>query len=295
MSFFISVLAAAIAFSAYIAIGTVGFSLQFATTNVLNLAFGYIMVLASYVTLTVMNQGIGIWPAAIVGVLAAGAASYLLGRVLLIPAVRRQMSPRATIMLTLGVTLVADGLIAILWSPEPESFGLPATAFVHAGSFTLSTPDFVAIVAAVVLLLATFGLLQLTPLGRAMRAIASNRELAVTSGIPVERVTALSWVISGMLAGVAGILLAAEADTFSAATGFNTTVIIAAAAFLGGIGQMGGAVLGAITVGFVSQFASAYSNPAYVEVYAFGLLVIVLLFRPRGIISELAGQREVAA
>jgi branched-subunit amino acid ABC-type transport system permease component len=295
MSLFLSALATALAFSAYTAVGSLGFSLQYATTNVLNLAYGDLMIIAGYITYTVHTAGANIFVAAVVGVAATCVASYVLSRWLLIPALRRGMSQTAMIMLTLGVSIVVEAVINMIWGANSESFGLPADPFLRAGSFSWTSEDFASVVCAVVLLAGTYVLLERTSLGRQMRAIASNKELATTCGIAADRITTASWVISGLLCGIAGVLLSAETVSFNAVTGFTFTVVIVAAAFVGGIGQMGGAVIGALVVGFVSQFAAAYSNPAYVDVFAFGLLAVVLLVRPRGIISDVASLRELVA
>jgi len=295
VNLFVSALAAALAFSAYTAVGSLGFSLQYATTNVLNLAYGDLMIVAGYVTYTVHNAGANIFIAAAAGVAATCVASYALSRWLLIPALRRGMSQTAMILLTLGLSIMIEAVINMIWGANSESFGLPAEPFLRAGSFSWTSEDFASVVCAIVLLAATYVLLEMTSLGRQMRAIASNKELATTCGVAADRVTTASWVISGLLCGIAGVLLSAETVSFNAVTGFTFTVVIVAAAFVGGIGQMGGAVIGALVVGFVSQFAAAYSNPAYVDVFAFGLLALVLLVRPRGIISDIASQRELVA
>ncbi|MGD0084684.1 MAG: branched-chain amino acid ABC transporter permease [Acidimicrobiales bacterium] len=295
MNLFLSALATAIAFSAYTAVGSLGFSLQYATTNVLNLAYGDLMIIAGYITFTVHNRGVNFFVAAVAGVLATCVGSYLFSRWLLIPAVRRGMSQAAIILLTLGVSISVEAFIDMIWGANAASFGLPANAFLRAGTFTWTSEDFASVVSAVVLLAGTYVLLEKTALGRSMRAIASNKELAMTCGIATDRVMTISWVVSGLLCGIAGVLLSAETVSFNAVTGFTFTVVIVAAAFVGGIGQMGGAVLGALVVGFVSQFAAAYSNPAYVDVFAFGLLALVLVVRPTGIISDVASQRELVA
>lgn len=293
MTIFLAALATAISFSAYTAVGSLGFSLQYATTNVLNLAYGDLMIVAGYVTWSVEQTGVNFLVAAAVGVAATCALSYALSRWMFLPALRRKMSAGGLILLTLGLSILIEAVIDMIWGATAESFGLRVTPVVHANGFTWTAEDVASVVSAVVLLVATYVLLERTKLGRNMRAIASNKELATTCGVPADRVTTISWVVSGVLCGIAGVLLAAETVSFNSVTGFTFTVVIVAAAFVGGIGQMGGAVVGALIVGFVSQFASAYSNPAYVDVYAFGLLAVVLLVRPTGIFADVASQREL--
>lgn len=293
MNLLLSAFATAIAFSAYTAVGALGFSMQYATTNVLNLAYGDLMIIAGYLTYTLHNRGLNFFWSAALGVLGTCALSYVFSRWLLIPAVRRNMTQAALILVTLGVSIVVEAVINMIWGAGSVSFGLPAAPFLRAGGFSWTSEDFASVACAVVLLGGSYVLLEKTKLGRSMRAIASDKDLALTCGIAADRVMTISWVISGLLCGIAGVLLSAETVSFNAVTGFTFTVVIVAAAFVGGIGQMGGAVLGAIVVGFVSQFAAAYSNPAYVDVFAFGLLAAVLLVRPTGIISDVASRREL--
>ena len=293
MNLLLSALASAIAFSAYTAVGALGFSMQYATTNVLNLAYGDLMIIAGYLTYTIHDRGLNFFWSAALGVLGTCVLSYVFSRWLLIPAIRRHMTQAALILVTLGVSIVAEAVINMIWGAGSVSFGLPAAPFLQVGAFSWTSEDFASVVCAIVLLSGSYVLLEKTKLGRSMRAIATNKDLALTCGIAADRVVTISWVISGLLCGIAGVLLSAETVSFNAVTGFTFTVVIVAAAFVGGIGQMGGAVLGAIVVGFVSQFASAYTDPAYVDVFAFGLLAVVLLVRPTGIISDVASQREL--
>ncbi|MGH6737999.1 MAG: ABC transporter permease subunit, partial [Bradyrhizobium sp.] len=104
-----------------------------------------------------------------------------------------------------------------------------------------------------------------------------------------------AWLISGALCGIAGVILFINTTSFSASTGNSFLVVIVAAAILGGVGQPYGAMLGALVIGLTSELAAAFINPAYKNVIAFIILVVVLLFRPQGILAEIATQREVAA
>lgn len=293
MAIFLGALATAISFSAYTAVGSLGFSLQYATTNVLNLAYGDFMVIAGFVTYSVERTGANFFVAAAVGVAATCVLSYALSRWMLMPALRRKMSTGVLILLTLGLSVFIEAVIDMIWGATAVTFGLPATSVLRFSFFSWTAQDIASVLSAAALLVGTYVLLERTQLGRNMRAIASNKDLANTCGVPAERVTTISWVVSGLLCGIAGILLCAETVAFNAVTGFNFIAVIVAAAFVGGIGQMGGAVVGALIVGFVSQFAAAYSNPAYVDVYAFGLLALVLLVRPTGVFADVASEREL--
>jgi branched-chain amino acid transport system permease protein/neutral amino acid transport system permease protein len=127
-------------------------------------------------------------------------------------------------------------------------------------------------------------LLSYTRLGKAMRATASNAALARSCGIRTDRIIDLTWLISGALCGASGVVLAINTTSFTSTTGGNYLLVIAAAAILGGIGRPYGAMLGALVIGLSTEVSAVYINPSYKSVVAFGLLVVVLLVRPSGIL-----------
>jgi branched-chain amino acid transport system permease protein/neutral amino acid transport system permease protein len=148
---------------------------------------------------------------------------------------------------------------------------------------------------AVVAMLAVHLLMTRTRLGKAMRATANNPGLARSCGIATDRVIDAAWLLSGALCGIAGVAFVLNTATFSEVTGATFLVPIIAAAVLGGIGQPYGAMLGAVTIGLASEVSAALINPAYKGVVAFAILIVVLLVRPQGILSEIASAKEVAA
>jgi branched-chain amino acid transport system permease protein/neutral amino acid transport system permease protein len=134
-----------------------------------------------------------------------------------------------------------------------------------------------------------------TRLGKAMRATATNPGLARSCGVATDRVIDAAWLLSGALCGIAGVALVLNTATFTEGTGASFLVPIIAAAVLGGIGQPYGAMLGAVTIGLATEVSAALINPAYKGVVAFAILIVVLLVRPQGILSEVASAKEVAA
>ena len=148
---------------------------------------------------------------------------------------------------------------------------------------------------AVVAMLLIHLLLRYTKLGKAMRATAADPDLARNCGIATDRVIDLAWAISGTLCGLAGVILVMNVTAFTDTTGAQFLIPIVAVAVLGGIGQPYGAMLGALVIGITSEVAAAIFNPEYKDVVAFVILVIVLLARPQGILSEVATRKEVAA
>jgi branched-chain amino acid transport system permease protein/neutral amino acid transport system permease protein len=148
---------------------------------------------------------------------------------------------------------------------------------------------------AVTAMVAIYAMLRFTKLGKAMRATAADPVLARSCGIATDRVIDVAWLISGALCGIAGIALAMNVTSFTSTTGGQFLIAIVAAAVLGGVGQPYGAMLGALTIGITSEVAAGLIAPSYKQVVAFAVLVLVLLVRPQGILSEVATQKEVTA
>ena len=158
-----------------------------------------------------------------------------------------------------------------------------------------TTSQLILIAIAAVALAALHGLLRYTRLGKAMRATASDPELARNCGVPTRQVVDGAWLLSGLLCGLAGVALVTELGSFDFTTGSAFLVPVIAAAVLGGVGQPYGAMLGALVIGLATELAGTYLDPTYKDVVAFAVLIVVLLIRPQGIFAEVASQKEVAA
>jgi len=166
---------------------------------------------------------------------------------------------------------------------------------VHIAGMVFTTVQLAIIGIAVVVMLGIHVLLRYTKLGKAMRATATDPELARNCGIATDRVIDLAWGISGALCGLAGVILVMNVGSFTDTTGAQFLIPIVAVAVLGGIGQPYGAMLAALVIGIASELAAAIFSPEYKDVVAFVILVIVLIARPQGILSEVATGKEVAA
>jgi len=137
-------------------------------------------------------------------------------------------------------------------------------------------------------------LLRYTRIGKAMRATAVDASLARACGIRSDLIIDIAWLLSGALGGLAAVALFVDIGTFTFSTASEFIVVIVAAAVLGGVGQPYGAMFGALVIGLAAEVSVAFIDPAYKDIIAFGILVIVLLFRPQGIFAEIAVEKEVA-
>ncbi len=273
-----------IAAGAVVALGAVGFTVQFGISNVLNITYGALMTLAAYLGYVLLSAGIGVWTALALAAAGIALASVLFNRLLLAPLIRRGTGFVGVVIVTVAAGIIVQYCIIAIAGPDTVSYGQQSGSTVRVGSLVFTTSQLIIIGVTAAAMFGLHLLLTRTQLGRAMRATASNPTVARSCGIRTSRVIDVTWLISGALCGAAGVALAINTVTFDFTIGPTFLIYMIAAAVLGGIGQPYGAMLGGLVVGVVSQVASAYSNPAYQDVYAFLILILMLLIRPRGLL-----------
>jgi branched-subunit amino acid ABC-type transport system permease component len=295
MQLLIEAIGFGIAAGAVIALGAVGFSVQFGMSNILNITYGSLMTLGAYAGLFLIDRGMSAWVALAAAAVAIGIVSIGFHRWLLAPLVRRGTRAFAIVIVTVSAGVVLQYVIVIFAGPDAKSYGEQSGQTFHLGDLVMTASQVTIILLTTVLMLALHLLLTRTTLGRAMRATASNRILAQSCGINTDRISDIAWLVSGMLCGAAGVALAITTVSFDFSLGPVFLIPMIAAAVLGGIGQPYGAMLGGLVVGIASELAAAYTNPAYREVVAFAILIAMLLFRPRGLFGAAWATRRLMA
>jgi branched-subunit amino acid ABC-type transport system permease component len=293
LQLFIEAIGFGIATGAVIALGAVGFSVQFGISNILNIAYGSLMTLAAYVGLVLINHGVNAWVALGLGAVVIGLASVVYHRLLLAPLVRRGTRAIAMVIVTVSAGIILQYVIVAIAGPDSQSYGQQSGKTFRVLGLILSAGQVAIIVLTAVLMFGLHLLLTRTTLGKAMRATSSNRTLARSCGIATDRISDVAWFVSGTLCGAAGVALAITTVSFDFSLGSLFLIPMIAAAVLGGIGQPYGAMVGGLVVGVSSELAAAYSNPNYKEVVAFAILIIMLLVRPRGLFGAAWSTRRL--
>ncbi len=269
-----------------IAIAAVGFTMQFGITNMINLAYGQVMISSAYVAYYLNHAGVTIWVGMIAGALFGAAFSWLLNKVLYAPFLRKNTSQIGMVIVSLAASLMMANLLLPIVGYYAVSYRVPESGLLRLGGIRLTANQIVIILVAVLLMLAVHALLRYTRLGKAMRATAANPTLARNCGIPVRRVVDLVWLITGALCGLAGVVAAMNSDSFVIANGAGFLITVLAAAVLGGAGQPYGAMIGAVIIGLITEFSAAAWSPEYKEVVAFAVLVLVMVLRPQGLLAK---------
>jgi branched-chain amino acid transport system permease protein len=217
---------------------------------------------------------IGLVTAAIVTILVALAIDRLVYRRL------RDEGGISLLIASVGVALALRYLIAVFYTTETR--GVVASA-PEVGPFDLH--EMTLVVAAVSLMLGVHLLLQYSKLGKSMRAMSDNKDLALITGIPTERVILATWVIGAGLAGVAGYLIVLDRGTIMINLGWFLLLLIFAAVILGGIGSIYGAIAGSLVIGITINLSLVWIPSDMNEIAAFALMILVLIFRPDGLFS----------
>ena len=288
MSVFIASLGFGLVTASVLAIAAVGFTLQFGVTDVLNLAYGAVMILGAYVAYLLNEHHISVWLGLLVAIPACSAVSVLMNSFIYTPFQRRGASPITMVIVSLGMTLIIEFGVEALAGGIPVSYSLANGPSLQAGGLSLTTVQLVIIVIAVVVMAAVHALLRYTKLGKAMRATAANRTLARNCGIRTGRVITTTWALTGALAGLAGVIFGINSTSFDATSTDIFLVLILAAVFLGGPGQPYGAMLGALVIGLATEVSAVFIPADYKYVIAFVALLVMLGIRPTGLLGERA-------
>jgi neutral amino acid transport system permease protein len=269
-------------------LSALGFNLTYAVSEILNIGFIAFMLLGEFIALKIFESTGQLWFATLAAAAVTGVAALLLHRYLLKPFTRRGTQPFVVVLVLLGTyTLIAAGL-SIVFGRGSYAFQLSHSLKrpVHIAGMLFTEIQLIACVGAILLVFLVDGVLRYTSLGRDVRAICDDRDLASNKGVRVSQITSLVWLTSGFLGGLAGVSLAVVQASFSTKGGDLYFVLLTAAAFLGGVGKPYGALAGAIVVGVMTQEAAIWVPSDLSALVAFLALIATIMFRPGGILGS---------
>ena len=292
MERFAGSLAAGLSAGSLYALVALGLVLVHRCTRVLNFAHGEIAALGAFVAFTLLSGGLPFGLAALGGLAASAAVGVAFYLAVLEPAQRRGAGPGAELVLTLGLALLLQGAFVELWGAEPQRLPLPVSegATLALGPARVSHLTLATLMVALAAAAALYAVVQRTRPGLALRALADDLEAGASLGLPVRSLLALAWGLGSALAAVAGMLLAGTLllDPFFM---LEPSVKGFAAAVLGGLTSLPGAVVGGLLLGVAEGLAGAYLGVAFRGSLAFGVIVVVLLLRPEGLFGRTSRQR----
>jgi len=279
--------------AALIAIGAMGFTIQFGLTNILNISYAGAMTVGAFAALIAERSHLPLALAVLIAPMAAAAITWILGRTLFAFYARRGAGLFEMVMVTLAVNLILQFGIDAASHEQIYGFTFPQGTSLTAGPFTFTVTQLVLIAVAGGVFTGLEFLLRRTRLGKALRAMAAEPRLARTCGIPTAQIVNVVWLLSGALAGLAGLAYVINSLTIDASLGTNFLPLVLAAAILGKAGSTRGAVLAALALGIVTEEVGAFGGSAYSTVAGFGILAIVMLTRPAALAGQAAGKVEI--
>lgn len=286
-----------IVLAATLALGAIGLTLTYNILRFANFAHGEFLTFGAYFALLFggafagtasfgpLSFGAGFVLAIALAAAATAALALLLDWLLFRP-LRRSDIAVTLVIASFGASLMLRNLVVFVWGPQPEYYSRAISIASEIVPGVRLTADELFVVAlAALLMLALHLFLSRTRLGKAMRAVSDDPALAGVSGIDVRGVIRATWIIGGALAAIAGVLFGLTVQVLPE---MGATLILSmfAAAILGGVGSIYGAVLGALVIGLAQSVSVAWIGPAYKPGVAFVLMLLALMFFPQGLLGE---------
>jgi branched-chain amino acid transport system permease protein len=293
-----------------------GYTMVYGVLEFINFAHSEIFILGAFVGVEVLlgMKGAGLlealpWVlvlllALVAGMAASGLAAVAVERVAYRPL---RHAPRLIPLISaIGVSFFLQDLIRLVESVWRNAFNLvypTMDALNHRFELTptidISVKSLVVIVAALLMLWALYVLVNRTKIGTAIRAVAEDQAAASLMGINVNRMISLTFLIGGAMGGAAGVLFGVQYSLINPYTGFIPGLKAFTAAVLGGIGNIPGAMLGGLVLGLLEAFAASYLSlltggafgAEYKDIFAFSILILILIFRPKGLLGEVVRER----
>ena len=308
MDIFVQQLINGLVLGSVYALVALGYTMVYGILELINFAHGEVTMIGAMVALSVISALVGSGVElpgvviALLGLLAAIPACMALGFTIERLAYRPlRNAPRLAPLITaIGVSIVLQNLAMLIWGRQYISFPpiLPQGRHQVLGA-TITDVQIVILITSIVLMLGLTILVKRTRLGRAMRATAQSPQIAGLMGVNANTVISLTFVMGSALAAVAGVLVSAYYGLAHYYMGFLLGLKAFSAAVLGGIGNLAGAMLGGLLLGvieslgagYIGDFTGGFLGSNYQDVFAFFVLILVLVFRPSGLLGERVGER----
>ena len=272
------------------AIGAIGASLVWGVLRIGNFAHGDYMALGAFAAFVVnVPLGQNLVIAALVGIAVTSVFAVVAHHLILKPMRGRGLT--SVFIVTVGLAFVMRNTLFLTFGSGARSFSIDQAQVFVVGPLRISPGQAITVIAALVAIGVVGWVLSSTSIGRSMRAVSENADLAAVAGVNTDRLAVVTWLLTGCLAGLAGICLGLVQGTFDASFGAYTLFLIFTAVVLGGIGSAYGALGGGLSLGLAMEvstwdgFAGGL-DPRYKLVLAFVVLIVLLLLRPDGLFGK---------
>ncbi|WP_373498615.1 branched-chain amino acid ABC transporter permease [Desulfococcus sp.] len=276
-----------------------GYTMVYGIIELINFAHGEIymigaftaLIVANVLTLLGINQVAILLLATIVAVLYSAAYGFTVEKIAYKPL---RHAPRLSPLISaIGMSIFLQNYVLLAQTSDflPFPSLIPKIDFLEPISHVISAAELMIIVTTAAVMVLLTVLIKFTRMGKAMRATAQDRNMAMLVGVNVNRVISMTFIIGSSLAAIGGVMIASHIGMINFYVGFIAGIKAFTAAVLGGIGSIPGAVLGGLVLGWTESFATGYVSSDYEDVFAFALLVLILIFRPAGILGRSTTQK----
>jgi neutral amino acid transport system permease protein len=271
----------------YFALGAAGLTLVYGVLRLINFAHGEFLTFGAY--MAVMGRAVLDLPLAISLVLAVvltAVLALLLETVMWRPMRAKGAGMFQLLLMALGLAFVIRYTIQLVAGTEVRQIGANVTASIRFAGLHIGRTELWVVLVAFAALVALALLLRRTRLGRQIRALSDNRELAETTGIDTERVIIVTWLLAGALAGLAGVVYGASIGVITPQLGFGIVLSLFSAVIVGGIGNAYGALAGGLLIGVVQEWSTLVVAANMKVAVSFLVMIAVLVLRPQGVFGQ---------
>jgi len=299
MDYFIELLFSGLTKGSIYALIALGYTMVYGIIGLINFAHGEIYMIGaftSFVVATVLSiYGFPLLSIVLLAGLAAAVWSASYGYTIEKIAYRplRQAPRLSALISAIGMSIFLQNYVLLAQTSDFQPFPelIPEFEFMEPYAATVGSTDMVILVTTALAMVALTFLIKFTRIGKAMRATSQDRTMAMLVGINVNQVISMTFIIGSSLAAIGGMLIASHIGSIHFFIGFIAGIKAFTAAVLGGIGSIPGAVLGGFVLGLTEAFATGYVSSDYEDVFAFSLLVLILIFKPSGLLGRVETEK----
>jgi len=294
MEYFLELFLGGLTRGSIYALIALGYTMVYGIIELINFAHGEIymigaftaLIVSSVLTLLGWNTLAIIVIASVVAVIYSAAYGYTIEKIAYKPL---RNAPRLSALISaIGMSLFLQNYVLLAQTSDFLPFPnlIPEFAFLEPYSHIIRTSELLIFVVTAAVMAALTFLIKFTRIGKAMRATAQDKMMASLVGIDVNRVISVTFIVGSATAAIGGVLIASHIGQLNYYIGFIAGIKAFVAAVLGGIGSIPGAVLGSLVLGWTESFFTGYVSSDYEDVFAFLFLVLILIFRPAGILGR---------
>jgi len=299
MNYFLELFVGGLTRGSIYALIALGYTMVYGIIELINFAHGEIYMIGAFTALIVASvlamygmSGLSVLIlASVVAVIYSAAYGFTVEKIAYKPL--RQASRLSPLISAIGMSIFLQNYVLIAQTSEYLPFPnlLPDLQFLAPYAGLIGSTEFIIIATTVLIMVILTILIKFTKMGKAMRATAQDRNMAMLVGVNVNRVISNTFIIGSALAAVGGVLIASHIGRINFYIGFLAGIKAFTAAVLGGIGSIPGAVLGALVLGCTESFATGYISSDYEDAFAFVLLIIILIVKPSGLLGHKTAQK----